>query len=136
HVFAQTVDRQKNSRRFFAILMVLALLLGHAPLARASAGDKGRNASASSSAAMQEIDPNVLARNLAQAMGVPEVDILAADLMGSDPRGVAVVETPLGKAGFPTQGSTFAVLSTGLATDASLPNSEEDRGSQLDGLDN
>ncbi|MCB9124674.1 MAG: choice-of-anchor L domain-containing protein [Caldilineaceae bacterium] len=136
HVFAQTVVRQTNSRRFFAILMVLALLLGHAPLARASAGDNGRVASVSSSAAAQDTDPGTLARNLAQAMGVPEGDILAADLMGSDTSGVAVEETPLGKAGFPTQGSTFAVLSTGVAADASLPNDEENRGSDLGGLSN
>ena len=64
------------------------------------------------------------ATELANAMGVPSSDLLAADLMGSDPAGVGVSDSSLGT-WFPTQGSTFAILSTGNAADASLPNNSE-----------
>jgi hypothetical protein len=75
------------------------------------------------------------AAELAAAMGVPAADLLAADLMGSDTAGVGVSDAALGS-WFPTQGSTFAILATGLAADALLPNSEGNHSYNLAGLDN
>ena len=68
------------------------------------------------------------------AMDVPDADVVEADLMGSDSRGVAVSDR-LGES-FPTRGSSFAILSTGVATDAALPDSEGDHSTVLDGLNN
>ena len=75
------------------------------------------------------------AQELALAMDIPSGDLLAADLMGSDTQGVGVSDSPLGS-WFPTQGSTFAILSTGKAADASLPNDSESHSTVLGGLDN
>ncbi len=75
------------------------------------------------------------ASELAAAMGVPGGDLISADLMGSDPQGVGVSDSSLG-AWFPTQGDTFAILSTGRAADASLPNNSESHTTELTGLNN
>lgn len=56
---------------------------------------------------------------LASAMGVPVGDLVSATLNGSDPVGAATSDSTLGFV-FPTQGSTFAVLSTGDARSAGL----------------
>jgi WD40 repeat protein len=133
HCFIRTIVQSKNTRRCFSVLMTLLLLLGNLHPANASSGG-GRQASTHRSVIAQTIDPT--AKALALAMGVPEADIVAADLMGSDVQGVAVITTTLGVAGFPTQGPTFALLATGVAADASLPNSEEGRGAALGGLNN
>jgi hypothetical protein len=68
-------------------------------------------------------------------MGVPGSDLLTADLMGSDPAGVGVSDSPLGT-WFPTEGSTFAILSTGLAASAPLPNNSPSLSATLGGLNN
>jgi hypothetical protein len=70
---------------------------------------------------------------LATAMGVAPGDLAASDLMGSDTTGVGVSDAPLGTL-FPTQGSTFAILATGHAADASLPNNRGDLSTILGGL--
>ncbi len=75
------------------------------------------------------------AKALALAMGVPDGDILAADLMGSDSNGVGVSDSSLGS-WFPTEGNTFAILSTGLAADAATPNDSWGLSTELGGLDN
>jgi hypothetical protein len=75
------------------------------------------------------------AAQLAAAMGVPPADLLAADLMGSDPAGAGVSNASLGQ-WFPTQGGTFAILSTGRAMSATLPNSESDLTTVLGLLNN
>lgn len=72
-----------------------------------------------SGVSLSSINP-ATATDLALAMEVPGSDLLAADLMGSDAFGVGVSDAPLGS-WFPTEGSTFAILSTGLAADATLP---------------
>ena len=74
------------------------------------------------------------AQDLAFAMGVDAADLISATLNGSDIAGVGIGTTPLG--GFPTQGSTFAILSTGLAASAELPNNEGNLGYVLQGLKN
>jgi hypothetical protein len=80
------------------------------------------------------ISPSTAAQ-LAAAMDVPTADLLAADLMGSDAEAAGVSNAALG-AWFPTEGSTFAILSTGLAADALLPNAETNHSHTLDGLNN
>lgn len=75
------------------------------------------------------------ATELAQAMGVPSSDLLNADLMGSDPAGVGVSNASLGT-WFPTEGSSFAILSTGRAADATLPNNTPNHSTVLGGLNN
>jgi len=75
------------------------------------------------------------ATQLATAMGVAPGDLVSADLMGSDPAGVGVANARVGFF-FPTQGSTFAILSTGRAMSATQPNNEENLSTQLGGLNN
>ena len=74
------------------------------------------------------------AQDLAFAMDVDAADLISATLNGSDIDGVGIGTTPLG--GFPTQGTTFAILSTGLAASAELPNNEGNLGVMLQGLNN
>jgi len=105
----------------------LALLVGNLQFVAASTD---------SSKVKQEGAGSPTAQDLAIAMGVPAEDIVSADLMGSDPRGVAVVDTALGTAGFPTEGATFAILATGIAENASQPNAESNLSATLDGLNN
>jgi hypothetical protein len=72
---------------------------------------------------------------LAAAMDIPSTDIVTADLMGSDSAGVGVSNSALG-AWFPTQGGTFALLSTGNASDAATANTSGSTGSVLGDLNN
>ena len=111
--------RRRSSRRALFALLTFVLLLGSIPPATAT---------------MQGADTT--AESLALAMGVPADDLVSADLMGSDPNGVAVIETALGTAGFPTEGSSFAILSTGTAANASQPNNEDNLSEALEGIDN
>lgn len=74
------------------------------------------------------------AQDLAFALGVDAADLISASLNGSDIAGVGIGTTPL--SGFPTQGATFAILSSGRAADAELPNNEEDLSTTLGGLNN
>ena len=121
--------------------MVLALLLGNVQLANASSGDQGRVASVSSSAAMQATDPNVLAKELALAMGVPETDIIAADLMGSnitrrdrvDKHSDYHRDNHAGARWLSGTGSNLCRARHRQAADASLANDEEDHQFELDG---
>ncbi len=92
------------------------------------------NYSNRSELSISSINP-ATATELAYAMGVPSSDLLAADLMGSDPAGVGVSDSSLGT-WFPTQGSTFTILSTGNAADASSPNDSDSLSTELSGLDN
>jgi hypothetical protein len=73
--------------------------------------------------------------SLAESMGIRPTDIISASLNGSDSRGVGVGITPFSNH-FPTEGSTFAILSTGLAESASWPNNEGNLSFILDGLKN
>lgn len=75
------------------------------------------------------------ATQLARAMGVPSADLISADLMGSATGGVGISNASLGK-WFPAEGDTFAILSTGLAADATLPNNSGGHSTQLGGLNN
>lgn len=75
------------------------------------------------------------ARDLAQAMGIPASQIISADYNGSDEQAFGIGNTPLGTY-FPTSGSTFAILSTGLAESADTPNTQSNLSTELEGLDN
>ncbi len=81
------------------------------------------------------IAPPATPQDLAIAMGVPSSDIVSASLNGSDILGVGIGSAPLGKF-FPREGSTFAILSTGLAESADMPNDSDSLSYALDGLNN
>ncbi len=74
-------------------------------------------------------------QDLAQAMGIQPSDVISASLNGSDPRGVGIGTRPLGNF-FPTEGNSFAILSTGLAASADAPNNLGNLSFELDGLNN
>lgn len=71
---------------------------------------------------------------LAAAMNIPASQLVSASLGTSDGRGTAVFTEPLG--GFPTRGGSYAVISSGDASDAFLPNNEPNLSTELDGLNN
>jgi hypothetical protein len=73
--------------------------------------------------------------DLAQAMGIRSSDIISASFNGSDLRGFGIAQSPLGN-NFPTEGNTFAILSTGYASSAELPNNGDSLSAKLDGLNN
>jgi hypothetical protein len=62
---------------------------------------------------------------LAAAMGIPADTLVSADLGASAPEAVGVGASRLGR-WFPRQDGTFAMLTTGRAVDAELPNAQED----------
>lgn len=68
------------------------------------------------------------------ALDISKGSFVSADLSSSDPQGVAVLSDQLNV--FPTKGSTYLVLSSGLATDAWLPNSEGSHSTALQGSTN
>jgi len=131
----QVLARQKHRPRLLPLLLVLALLMGSLQITAASPSSEV-GASTASSTTQQEGANSATAQDLALAMGVPADDIVSASLMGSDPRGVAVGNTDLGTAGFPTEGATFAILSTGVAGNASQPNNDAGLSATLEGLNN
>ena len=75
------------------------------------------------------------AAQLAAAMKIPAANIVSATIGTSDPTGVGVGTSPIGRF-FPRQGGTFAILSSGLASDAEAPNNSDSTSTILSGLDN
>jgi YD repeat-containing protein len=67
-------------------------------------------------------------------MDIPVATLQSADLNGSDSQGVGIGTATLSS--FPTVGSSFAILSTGLATSADAPNTEGDLSFDLAGVNN
>ncbi|MDZ4278305.1 MAG: choice-of-anchor L domain-containing protein [Dehalococcoidia bacterium] len=76
-----------------------------------------------------------LAQSLAAAMDIPGAKLKSASLNGSDEGGVAVWSSSIGSPKFPTEGGSFAILSTGLADDVDLPNDSESHSTELGGQD-
>lgn len=72
---------------------------------------------------------------LAAAMDVPAADLVSASLGTTDPNGTGVGTSRLGRF-FPRRGTSFAILSTGLASDADSHNDSESRTGELNGLNN
>ncbi len=131
-----------SDRRFPVLSIVLAfsLLLVVVLHAFAHSEDTSRQQTDVSRQAHREPSAisNIIpatAEELALAMGIPSNDLASADLMGSDTAGVGVSLSPLGE-WFPTEGGSFAILATGLAADAELPDNEPDHSYELDGLNN
>src|SRR5262245_46102820 len=75
------------------------------------------------------------ANALATAMDIPAASLVSATLTTSDPLGVGIGNSALGRH-FPIQGSTFAILTTGEATSAEQPNDDDSTSTTLSGLDN
>jgi hypothetical protein len=74
-------------------------------------------------------------KDLAIAMGIPAAQVVSASLNGSAVNAVGIGKTPLGTF-FPTQGTTYAILSTGLAKSADDPNTSGGLSKVLGGLNN
>ncbi len=91
------------------------------------------SASSSSDVSVTAISPVTNPKQLAVAMGIAPTSIVSASLHGSDVRGVGVGTAHLGHF-FPTQGTTFAILSTGKAADADTPNNSGSLSYQLNGV--
>ncbi len=72
---------------------------------------------------------------LALAMNVPSNTIVSATIGQSDSAAVGIVDSPLGFH-FPINGSRFAILSTGWASSADLPNDSSSLSTILNGLNN
>ncbi len=102
----------------FIIAIVIATY-AHQAVAQTNSGRDG-TASQSQQTALA-ITPNVSPVDLAGAMGIPSSSIISASYNGSDPLAIGIGDAPLGTY-FPTHSNTFAILSTGHATTAELPN--------------
>ncbi len=76
----------------------------------------------------------VTAQNLALAMGINATELIAAETTGSDPLALGIGDSPLTY--FPTQGNSFALLSTGFAGSADTPNDSSSLSYTLNGLNN
>ncbi|MBI3957596.1 MAG: DUF4832 domain-containing protein [Chloroflexi bacterium] len=74
------------------------------------------------------------AADMANALDIPLAELVSADLGTSDGQGTGVFVNPAH--GFPITGGTYAVLSTGHAADAFLPNNEPNLSTTLTGLNN
>lgn len=124
----------KQKTYLFIFFLAIVLLVG----STSWTGATGRSRpvpprSPQSGRSIETIIP-ATAEELAAAMGVE--NLVSADLMGSDPAGVGIGDAPLGLTGFPTDGTTFAILSTGLAVHADTPDSSGDLTTELGGIDN
>lgn len=75
------------------------------------------------------------AQDLALAMDIPAGDIVSASIETSDPAAVGVGDSALGDF-FPVTGGTFAVLASGLASTAEVPNTSGSTSTILNGLNN
>ncbi len=79
------------------------------------------------------ITTGVTPKALSSAMGIPGSQVLASSLNGSDPVGTGTGNSTLGLH-FPTEGSTFTILSSGSAAYADYPNDSSSLSYQLDGI--
>ena len=141
HVELQLITHRKNEVLFrrtlilFVVMPIFVLTIAITAFAQDESVSREENLTQQAhrgSSTINDIIP-ATAEELALAMGVPSSDLVSADLMGSDPAGVGVSNSSLGE-WFPTEGGTFALLTTGLAADATLPNDEENLSSELGGL--
>lgn len=69
--------------------------------------------------------PDPVAEALAAAIDIDPAQLVSASLGDSDPAGTRTATTPIGDF-FPRQGDTFAILSTGLASNADAPDTNND----------
>lgn len=113
-----------------AVMAVASPVLG-APRA------PGRERTAGAQPAFMEVSAVLpaTANQLADAMGIPLANVVTASIGTSDPAGVGIGTSPLGRY-FPRGGGTFAILSTGLAATAATPNNAPDTSTILTGLKN
>jgi uncharacterized protein YegL len=74
-------------------------------------------------------------KQLAIALGISPSDLISGSLSGSDPQAFKIYNTPVGKF-FPNEGSSFVVMSTGLAENADDHNNSGNLTTELNGLNN
>ncbi len=129
NVIVQAVLSCASCLVVFTALASLAFGQSHPPRREPAprAGDRSRPGPA-------VVQPATAAQ-LAAAMKIPAASIVSATIGTSDASGVGVGTSRLGRF-FPRQGGTFAILSSGLASDAETPNNAEDTSTILSGLDN
>ncbi|NJC96819.1 MAG: S-layer homology domain-containing protein [Anaerolineae bacterium] len=123
----------------FVILMATTVFTSRIDVVKASHPNQGPDRRPHM-ASSRDVNPYaitspVTAQDLAVAMGINPSEIVSASLNGSDPAGVGIGTSPLGGF-FPREGSTFAILSTGLAQSADTPNDSNSLSHVLDGLNN
>jgi len=124
-----------HHRRGYWLAVTVAMLALGAPGIPAAAGQVERSGTEiDSPVPSPATSSGVGASSLAAAIGIPPGDLVAASMMGSDPRGAGIGNAPLGMS-FPTQGPTFAILSTGDAALADRDNLEGNLSTTLGGLD-
>lgn len=95
----------------------------------------GRQAAYSERSAATAVITNVTPLQMAEAIGIPSSLVLSGDFNGTDPRAIGIGNSPLGIY-FPNNGNTFAILSTGFASDADSPNDSGSLTGILEGLVN
>jgi hypothetical protein len=117
---------------FSMILLVMSVVYGRQALAQGQGN--GREAAFANPQAPTAII-GATPTELAAAMNIPGSAIVSASYNGSDPLAFGIGDAPLGVY-FPSNGNTFAILSTGLATSADLPNDSGSLSYSLDGLNN
>jgi hypothetical protein len=113
--------------------LLLPLLLLSPALAR-SARQAPSSSPLAVAGAARTINPATAAA-LAAAMDIPAENLLSATIGTSDPIAVGIGTTPLGRF-FPRTGGSFAILTTGRATDAETANSSGSLSTVLDGAVN
>lgn len=124
-------------------IILFAFFIAFNPLAQAQNSDRpiSRPQSLAEEIRRAILAPTSLA--LAQAIDIPPANIISASIGTSSASGTGVGNTPL--AGFPIQGTTFSILSTGFATVADdpdtnngealgVPNAADDVSAVLSGL--
>jgi hypothetical protein len=118
-----------------AVLLTATAGDAAAPRTGRSAGTvKARLAGDGKVLARAPVDP-ATAVQLALAMDILPEHLVSADLLGSDPVAAGIGTTRIGRF-FPRQGATFAILSSGEAASATLPDEEGDLSAVLGGPDN
>lgn len=120
------------ARVALACLVLVVLVAGEAQAGRRP-GPAGAALRALSRVPMLDSVNPATANELAAAMDIPAADLVSASLGTSDPAGVGVGTVPMGRF-FPRKSGTFAILSTGLASDAASPNNAENTSTFLAGL--
>jgi hypothetical protein len=115
--------------RILVFTMILALFIG----ASVSAQNGERTGTTPPPTGSFALSAGLVADDLALAMGVPTERLISSSLGTSDPLGADVFNLPLGA--FPTGADAdYAVLSSGEAQSAFLPNNETDLSTPLGGL--
>lgn len=110
------------------LLVLVSLLMSTSAMAETRPAPKSRSATFGvASTSTQAVTGDAVR----EALDIDPSHFVSADFGSTDPRALAVFTEALSV--FPTRDGDFVVMSTGLAEDASLPNLEGNRSTDLDG---